>query len=74
MLEILADISEGRGKEGDLDLLLDIAEALRVGSFCAMGQRAPTIVISALRHFRREFEEHILKKRCPAGACPVSQK
>jgi NADH-quinone oxidoreductase subunit F len=69
MHEIIRDIGAGRGKLSDLDLLSSLGEAMVVGSFCAFGQGAPGIVLSALKHFRGEFEDHILHHRCATGAC-----
>lgn len=69
MLEILTDITEGRGKEGDIEKLETLAEAIHNGALCALGQTAPNPVLSTLRYFRDEYEAHIKEKRCPAGAC-----
>jgi len=69
MLFILNDITSGQGKEGDLDLLEELAETMREASLCALGQSAPNPVMSTLQHFRAEYEAHIKEKRCPAGVC-----
>ncbi len=69
MLEILGDICEGRGQEGDIDLLLEMGEAIQESSLCALGKTAANPVISNIENFREEFEEHIKNKRCPAGVC-----
>jgi len=69
MLEILEDICEGNGKEDDLEILSDLAEAVRKGSLCGLGQTAPNPVQSTLRYFKEEYEAHILHKKCPAGTC-----
>jgi len=69
MLEIVTDITEGRGTERQLALLEDVAETVQVASLCALGKTAPNPVLSTLRYFRSEYEEHIKEKRCPAGVC-----
>jgi len=70
MLRILEDITAGRGKTGDLDLLLTLAEDVKMGSLCGLGKTAPNPVLTTLRYFRDEYEAHILEKRCPARVCP----
>jgi NADH-quinone oxidoreductase subunit F len=70
MLRILEDITAGRGKMEDLDVLLALAEDVRVGSLCGLGKTAPNPVLTTLRYFRDEYEAHILEKRCPAKVCP----
>jgi NADH-quinone oxidoreductase subunit F len=69
MLRILDDITGGEGRPGDLELLEDIALAVREGSLCGLGQTAPNPVLTTLRYFRPEYEEHILRRRCPATVC-----
>lgn len=69
MGEILNRITEGKGIEGDLDLLEELAEVIADTSLCGLGKTAPNPVLSALRYFRPEFEAHINQKRCPAGIC-----
>jgi NADH-quinone oxidoreductase subunit F len=69
MLDILEDIVDGRGKEGDIDLLLELGEAVKNGSLCALGQTAPNPVLTTIRYFRDEYEEHINEKRCRALSC-----
>jgi NADH-quinone oxidoreductase subunit F len=70
MLRILEDITAGRGKIESIDLLLALAEDVKVGSLCGLGKTAPNPVLTTLRYFRDEYEAHILEKRCPAGVCP----
>jgi NADH-quinone oxidoreductase subunit F len=70
MLHILEDITAGRGRIEDIDLLLGIAEDVKIGSLCGLGKTAPNPVLTTLRYFRDEYEAHILEKRCPAGVCP----
>jgi NADH:ubiquinone oxidoreductase subunit F (NADH-binding)/(2Fe-2S) ferredoxin/NAD-dependent dihydropyrimidine dehydrogenase PreA subunit len=69
MLEIVTDISEGRGRPEQLDLLEELAETVAEASLCALGKTAPNPVLSTLRYFREEYEAHIHEKRCPAGVC-----
>jgi len=66
---ILDRITEGKGKEGDIDTLLWMGDAISDGSLCALGQSAPSPVLSTIRYFRDEYEAHIRDKKCPAGVC-----
>jgi NADH-quinone oxidoreductase subunit F len=70
MLEILTDICEGHGREGDIEMIERIAETVRDTSLCGLGKTAPNPVLSTVRYFREEYEAHIKEKRCPAGVCP----
>ena len=69
MLEILTDISEGKGEEGDIGLLEELALVTKDTSLCGLGQTAPNPVLSTIRYFQDEYEAHIKEKRCPAGVC-----
>jgi NADH:ubiquinone oxidoreductase subunit F (NADH-binding)/(2Fe-2S) ferredoxin/Pyruvate/2-oxoacid:ferredoxin oxidoreductase delta subunit len=69
MLKIMNRICEGKGEEGDIELLEKISEVVRALSLCALGQTAPNPVLSTIRYFRDEYEAHIKGKRCPAGVC-----
>ena len=69
MLDILERITRGGGQEGDIDKLQQLAETVRDGSLCALGGTAPNPVLTTLRYFRSEYEEHIRNQRCPALAC-----
>jgi NADH:ubiquinone oxidoreductase subunit F (NADH-binding)/(2Fe-2S) ferredoxin/NAD-dependent dihydropyrimidine dehydrogenase PreA subunit len=69
MLKILTNISKGKGKEGDIELLETLAETTRDASLCALGGSAPNPVLSTIRYFRDEYEAHIKEKRCPAFVC-----
>ena len=69
MYEILDDISKGKGSAESLDLLEELAMAVRDTTMCGLGQTAPNPVLSTLRYFRDEYVEHIKKKHCPAGVC-----
>ncbi|MFC2066154.1 NADH-ubiquinone oxidoreductase-F iron-sulfur binding region domain-containing protein [Chloroflexota bacterium] len=69
MREILTEITEGRGKDKDIELLEDLSTTLVDGSLCALGATAPNPVLSTIRYFKDEYEAHIKDKRCPAGVC-----
>lgn len=69
MLDILNDISEGKGTIGDLDILKNVSETVQKGSLCGLGQTSPNPVQTTLRYFRSEYEAHIIKKKCEAGVC-----
>ena len=69
MLALLDDIIEGRADGHTLELLDQLARAVRIGSLCGLGKTAPNPVLSTLRYFRAEVEAHVFKKRCPAGRC-----
>jgi NADH-quinone oxidoreductase subunit F len=69
MLDILEDITAGRGTEQDIDLLLELAEGVKLGSLCGLGQTAPNPVLTTIRYFRHEYEAHVKQKRCPAVVC-----
>jgi NADH-quinone oxidoreductase subunit F len=69
MWEILSDITEGRGREGDIELLESLSDALVDGSLCALGATAPNPVMSTIHYFRDEYEAHIMDRTCPAGVC-----
>jgi NADH:ubiquinone oxidoreductase subunit F (NADH-binding)/NAD-dependent dihydropyrimidine dehydrogenase PreA subunit/(2Fe-2S) ferredoxin len=70
MLEILDDISKGKGEESDLELLESLAKVVKDASLCALGGTAPNPVLTTLRYFRNEYEAHIKDKKCPAHICP----
>jgi NADH-quinone oxidoreductase subunit F len=69
LLEIVSDISEGRGKEGDIELLEELAHVVQDTTLCGLGQTAPNPLLSTIRYFRDEYEAHIRYKRCPAAVC-----
>jgi NADP-reducing hydrogenase subunit HndC len=69
MYEILGNICSGEGKDGDIELLEDLSNAVKDASLCALGRTAPNPVLTTLRYFRDEYEAHINERRCPAGAC-----
>jgi NADH-quinone oxidoreductase subunit F len=70
MLEILDRICEGKGTEGDIERLIDLGTMIKDTALCGLGQTAPNPVLSAIRHFREEFVEHIRDGKCRAGVCP----
>jgi NADH-quinone oxidoreductase subunit F len=70
MLEILTRICEGHGEEGDIERLIELGEQIKETSLCGLGQTAPNPVLSTIRFFRNEYEEHIRDKHCEAGVCP----
>jgi NADH-quinone oxidoreductase subunit F len=69
MQEILLRICRGEGGEGDIKLLEDLGQEMKRTALCALGQAAPNPVLSTIRYFRREYDAHILDKRCPAAVC-----
>ncbi|MCL1868425.1 MAG: FAD-dependent oxidoreductase, partial [Paludibacter sp.] len=69
MLEILENITQGNGKQGDIDRLIELGETIQTSAMCGLGQTAPNPILSTIRYFRDEFEEHINKKHCRAGVC-----
>lgn len=69
MLDMLSDITEGRGKEGDIETLEDLSKDIIATSLCGLGQTAPNPVLSTIRYFRHEYEAHIKDHWCHAGIC-----
>jgi len=69
MLEILNDITAGRGTPQQIELLEDLAQTVAQASLCGLGKTAPNPVLSTLRYFRHEYEAHIRDRKCPAGVC-----
>jgi len=69
MLSILNGICEGRGKDGDIELLQELSVAIRETSLCALGATAPNPVLTTIQYFRDEYEAHIRDRRCPAHVC-----
>ncbi|HON98776.1 MAG TPA: NADH-quinone oxidoreductase subunit NuoF [Syntrophales bacterium] len=69
MLEILTNITQGKGKEGDIELLEEMAGIIKEASLCGLGQTAPNPVLSTIRYFRKEYEDHIRNHRCEAAVC-----
>lgn len=69
MLEILTRITEGEGRDGDIELLEEMAHNIKDSALCGLGQTAPNPILSTLLYFRDEYEAHIYEKRCPAAVC-----
>ena len=69
MLEILERITEGKGKDGDIELLEELANKIKDGSMCGLGQTAPNPVLTTIRYFRNEYEDHIYNHKCTAKSC-----
>ncbi len=69
MLNILTRITRGKGKQGDIELLEELAEVAGSAALCALGKGAPNPVLSTIRHFRDEYEAHINDRNCPALSC-----
>lgn len=69
MLEILERIVAGQGQDGDIELLLELADTISATALCGLGKSAASPVVSTIKGFREEYEAHIYEKRCPAGAC-----
>ncbi|MBN2032617.1 MAG: 4Fe-4S binding protein [Deltaproteobacteria bacterium] len=69
MLDVLTDICEGRGKEGDIELLEEMGSMIQKFSLCGLGTSAPNPVLTTILYFRDEYEAHIYDKKCPAGVC-----
>lgn len=74
MFEILTRITEGNGKEGDIELLTELCEGIRSGALCGLGQTAPNPVLTTIKYFRNEYEAHINEKKCPAGECSALRR
>jgi NADH-quinone oxidoreductase subunit F len=69
MLQILTRITQGKGRDGDLDILLQIAKTVKETSLCGLGQTCPNPVLTTLNYFRDEYKAHIEEKKCPAAVC-----
>ena len=69
MLEVLTNICEGKGEEGDIELLEEMGEVLKDASLCGLGQTAANPALSTIRYFRGEYESHIKDKKCLASVC-----
>ncbi|MBM4240627.1 MAG: NADH-quinone oxidoreductase subunit NuoF [Euryarchaeota archaeon] len=69
MLDILVDITEGKGKPNDINLLVELAEAIKLASLCGLGQTAPNPVLTTIRFFKDEYGAHIQERMCPSLLC-----
>lgn len=73
MYEIIDNISSGQGKEGDIELLIELATTIKATALCGLGQTAPNPVLSTIRYFRNEYEEHIKDKKCSCNVCEFKE-
>ena len=69
MLDILTNITEGKGEEGDIEVLEQMSELIKQTSLCALGGTAPNPVLTTIKYFREEYEAHIREKKCAARQC-----
>ena len=69
MLEILERITKGEGKDGDIELLEELAAKIKDGAMCGLGQTAPNPVLTTIKYFRNEYEDHIYNHKCTAKSC-----
>jgi NADP-reducing hydrogenase subunit HndC len=69
LLEKLQDITEGRGKRGDLEYLEELCNHIKSTSLCGLGQTSPNPILSTMRYFKKEYEAHVYDHKCPAGVC-----
>ncbi|MGA2554633.1 MAG: FAD-dependent oxidoreductase, partial [Smithella sp.] len=74
MLDILTNITQGKGKEGDIELLEEMAEVIKNAALCGLGQTAPNPILSTIRYFRKEYEQHIREHKCVAAVCSAMFK
>jgi NADH-quinone oxidoreductase subunit F len=74
MLAILERIVDGKGEDGDIELLLELADTISATALCGLGKSAPFPIVSTIKHFREEYEAHIYEKRCPTGNCQKLKK
>jgi len=73
MYEIIDRISNGEGREGDIELLIELANTIESTALCGLGQTAPNPVLSTIRYFRNEYEEHIKDKKCACNVCEFKE-
>ena len=71
IVDILAAFTRGEGTADDLQLIDQLAETMRDTSICGLGQAAPYPITSVVKHWREEVDDHLLRRRCPSGVCPV---
>lgn len=69
MLNILTNLTEGKGKPGDIELLEEMAMLVKETALCALGNTAPNPILTTIKYFREEYEAHINEKKCPAREC-----
>jgi NADH-quinone oxidoreductase subunit F len=73
MYEIIDNISNGMGREGDIELLIELANTIKSTALCGLGQTAPNPVLSTIRYFRDEYEDHIKNKKCACNVCEFKE-
>jgi bidirectional [NiFe] hydrogenase diaphorase subunit len=71
---LLDSMTRGEATMQDLELLEELCDMVKNTSLCGLGQTAPNPVVSTLRYFRKEYEAHIIEKRCPAGVCRMARE
>lgn len=69
LLEVLERITDGKGQEGDIEIIEELSEYIKDNSLCGLGQGAPMPILSTLTHYRSEYESHINDRHCPSGQC-----
>ena len=69
MLQVLEKITSGQGEQGDIERLIELGKLIQKGSLCGLGQSAPNPVLSTIKYFRNEYEEHIYDNYCKAKVC-----
>lgn len=69
MYEMVDKISKGQATLEDLDKLEELCHHIKASSLCGLGQSAPNPVLSTMKYFRKEYEAHVIDKKCPAGVC-----
>lgn len=69
---MLRDISEGRGRKDDVEILMEFGEGMKEGAFCEFGRNAANPVLTTIKYFRDEYIEHITDHKCPAGVCKIA--
>ena len=74
ILSILKDVTAGKAKKADLDMILDIGPLIHAGAFCSFGQNMANAFVSSVEKNREELEAHFIKKKCPAGVCKAFAK
>lgn len=74
LADVLKDLTTGRGSMQDLELLKRLGEGMKLGSMCVNGATAPEVVLTAMEHFRAEFEAHAEAKQCPAHVCRCGEE
>jgi NADH:ubiquinone oxidoreductase subunit F (NADH-binding) len=72
LVELLTRVSRGQASRNDMAIIDDVDQALRLTSICGLGQIASKPLTSVITHFREEIDDHFVRRRCPAGVCPMS--